>query len=402
MVHWEHLPIALSPGKGTYDKDGCWSGCAVDNNSVPTIIYTGIMPEVQCIAFGDQELVSWEKYLNNPVIKLPPHDYTVTGFRDPCVWKENDTWYMILGSGIKGVGGAVLLYESKDLLRWRYMHPLFIGEKEKTGEVWECPDLFPLGNKHILLISTLRRNLYFVGNYIDHKFYPDKQGMLDMGNLYQAARSMVDSSGRRIVVGWIREARSSPMQIASGWSGAFSLPRTISLDKCENLIMKPLPELKSLRSEPKRYENIQIKTDTSIQLEDVRGDSLEIVADFCPVQAEEFGIKIRSSPNLEEQTLITYKQKKNMLEINNSNSSLSLEADRGTQGGILGLGKNKRLKLHVFLDKSIVEVFANDQICLTNRIYPTRGDSVKVSIFSKKGIAKLLSLDSWEIKSIWL
>src|SRR5438270_8146407 len=71
MIHWKHLPVALAPTPGGPDKDGVFSGCTVDNDGVPTIIYTGTKPEVQCIATGNDELTTWKKYKGNPVIAGP-------------------------------------------------------------------------------------------------------------------------------------------------------------------------------------------------------------------------------------------------------------------------------------------------------------------------------------------
>jgi beta-fructofuranosidase len=79
----------------------------------------------------------------------------VTGFRDPFVWKDGADWYAVIGSGIKDVGGAILLYRSKDLRTWEYLHPALVGDKAKTGDMWECPNFFPLGDKWVLMISTL-------------------------------------------------------------------------------------------------------------------------------------------------------------------------------------------------------------------------------------------------------
>jgi predicted GH43/DUF377 family glycosyl hydrolase len=81
-------------------------------------------------AAGD--LTEWKKFAGNPVIAAPPAGLEVAGFRDPAVWKEGDTWLMALGSGFRGKGGAVLLYESKDLRHWTYLHPLITG-RMKAG-----------------------------------------------------------------------------------------------------------------------------------------------------------------------------------------------------------------------------------------------------------------------------
>src|ERR1035438_2294020 len=107
MVHWKHLPMALAPTPGGPDKDGVFSGCAVIDNGVPTAIYTGVNPETQSIATSAGDLTVWKKFSGNPAIAAPPAGMEVTGFRDPAVWKEGDTWLMALGSGFRGKGGAV-------------------------------------------------------------------------------------------------------------------------------------------------------------------------------------------------------------------------------------------------------------------------------------------------------
>jgi len=145
-------------------------------------------PQRQCIATSTDDLLTWEKHAGNPVIVAPPEGLDVTGFRDPCVWREGDTWYALIGSGIQGVGGTALLYKSPDLIHWEYVHPLCVGDHHDTGEMWECPDLFPLGtlnedrnkNKHVLLVSIQPEFLYahyFIGTYADHKFVPEVHGI---------------------------------------------------------------------------------------------------------------------------------------------------------------------------------------------------------------------------------
>ena len=76
LVHWRHLPIALTPTPEGLDKDGCWSGCAIDNNGVPTLFYTGVFPQVQCTATSsDDHLLTWQKH-PEPVISAPPQSQT--------------------------------------------------------------------------------------------------------------------------------------------------------------------------------------------------------------------------------------------------------------------------------------------------------------------------------------
>ena len=188
LVHWEHWPVALTPTPGGPDKDGCYSGCAVDNNGVPTLVYTGVFPQCACIATSTDGLVTWTKHPANPVVAAPPDGLAVPGFRDHSVWRndepglhdpmeiggadlassEDDGWHQVIGSGVRGVGGTALHYTSPDLIRWRYRGQLFTGDAELTGAMWECPDFFPLDEQHVLMVSAhpgATAVVYWVGPY---------------------------------------------------------------------------------------------------------------------------------------------------------------------------------------------------------------------------------------------
>ena len=401
LVHWTHLPIALAPTPAAPDKDGIYSGCVVDNGNVPTIIYTGVSPEVQCIATSNDDLlITWKKYSGNPVIGSPPKGLEVTGFRDPCVWEKGGSWYMLIGSGIKDVGGAVLLYKSKDLIHWEYLHPLCVGDKEKTGTMWECPDFFPLGNKHVLLVSVLGTTLYFVGTYTNQKFRPEVQGNTDIGGHFYAARSMVDGNGRRILFGWVWEGRSAAAQLASGWAGVQALPRTLSLREDNTLSIESVPELRALRGRHHRHTDVHATSSSSL-LSDVQGDCLEIAAEFDPRDAKEFGLKVRCAPDATEETPIFYSRVSECLIVDRERSSLNPEVNRGVQKGPFKLATDESLKLHIFVDRSMIEVFANGRVCLTDRIYPSRANSLGIGLFARGGSVNIKSMDIWEMQSIW-
>src|SRR5437867_11879648 len=103
LVRWRHLPIALAPTAGGPDEDGCWSGCAVDDNGVPTLIYSGHRAGAQrpCLATSADGLLTWQKHAGNPVIAEPP-DLHLVAFRDHYVWREDGAWYQLMGAGIEG------------------------------------------------------------------------------------------------------------------------------------------------------------------------------------------------------------------------------------------------------------------------------------------------------------
>jgi beta-fructofuranosidase len=397
MVHWKHLPMALAPTPGGPDKDGVFSGCAVVDNGVPTVVYTSVNPETQSIATSSGDLTEWKKFAGNPVIAAPPAGLEVTGFRDPAVWKEGDTWLMALGSGFRSKGGAVLLYESKDLRHWNYLHPLATGRMKPgasakdpvdSGEMWECPDFVPLGGKHLLVISTERVVKYLLGRYEDRHFIPETTGGIDHG-LYYAARTLTNTGtntgDRRILWGWVTEGRSADAQRAAGWSGVMSLPRELSLYGAQ-VQMRPAAEVETLRGKHLGA--------------DAEGDCLEIRAEIDTGGAPQAGLKLRAAPDASEQTLVYYDRAQRLICVDRSRASTNTAADRSMQSGPFLLGRGEPLRLHVFLDGSVIEIFANDRFCLTARVYPDGPRSTGLGLYSTGGAAKMVSFDAWQMRPI--
>jgi beta-fructofuranosidase len=410
LVHWRDLPIALAPTPGTVDEYGVFSGCAVDNHGVATVLYTGVRKpahgariELPCLATStDADLVTWTKYPDNPVIAAPPPGFDVLGFRDHAVWQEADTWYQVIGSGIRGVGGTVLLYRSADLRHWDYVRPICVGDRTTTGDIWECPDLFALGNQHVLMVSPvpLRKTLFFLGSFRDHRFEARSSGTVDDGGYFYAPQSFTDDHGRRIMFGWLWEGRSEAAQRAAGWAGVMSLPRLLRPRSDGALGVDPAPELRALRGQHRRLGNTPVAPAATIPL-DIQGAALEIVAQFRPGRAAQFGLKVCCAPDGSEQTLIVYEPGRGWLSIDRAHSSLDRTVQREPHGTHVKLAHGEPLKLHIFVDHSVVEVYANSKACLTSRIYPSRADSVGVELFARGGPAQLQHLDFWQMDSIW-
>ncbi len=412
MVYWEHLPMALAPTPDGPDKDGCWSGSAFINKGVPTLVYTGVFPQVQCLATSDGDMTTWTKVSGNPVVGAPPAGLAVTGFRDPSIWREGDSWLMSVGSGFQGQGGVVLLYASKDLAHWDYLHPLCSAppferrdsagsspyEPVDAGDMWECPDFFPLGQKHVLMVSTQGRVHYLIGTYSNRKFHAEAHGLIDGSGLHYAAKSFNDDQGRRILWGWVREARSAAAQNSAGWSGSISLPRVLSINPDGALRMDPPPELARLRGHHHQIADVEVAG--FIPAPQIQGRSLEIQLAMDPGDAKESGISVRRSPDAAEETTISYQAATHKIVMTTTRSSLSPDAGGGTYQGAVELDTGEPLRLTVFLDGSVVEIFANGRTCLTGRIYPTRSDSLGVGIFAREGRARVKSLDAYEMKAI--
>ena len=134
---------------------------------------------------------------------------------------------------------------------------------------------------------------------------------------------------------------------------------------------------------------------------ELQGAALEIVAEFLPGQAAQFGLKVRCAPDASEETLIAYDPRSGWLSINRENSSLDTAVQREPHGTPVELADGENLNLDIFLDNSVIEVYANSRACLTTRVYPSRTDSLGVELFARGGTAQLHKLDVWEMSSIW-
>lgn len=162
-MHWQDFPIALAASTDGPDKQRCWSGCVVNDQGVPTALYTAPGPQTVCLATGDDELRTWRKN-DLPVISEPPPGLDLAGvpsitgdsstdFRDPFVSREKDRWFLLIGSGFPGEGGRALLYESDDLRRRRYLKPFFTATVGTDCKMFECPTLLRAVDRCALFVS---------------------------------------------------------------------------------------------------------------------------------------------------------------------------------------------------------------------------------------------------------
>jgi beta-fructofuranosidase len=415
MIHWQHQPIALSPTPDGPDRDGVFSGSSVLYDGSPTVIYTGVAPpaseaeatlrdglhtwrEVQCLAVAqDDGLRTWQK-LSEPVIAAPPAGLAVTGFRDPSLWREGNDWMLILGSGTRKKGGAILLYSSPDLRHWTYLHPLFeaapTSEKSvndnsvnpvDTGEMWECPDFFPLGDKHVLLISTMGKVRWKVGTYTNRRFTPEKEGVVDWG-AYYAAKTMLDAEGNRILWGWITETRPDADLIAAGWAGAMSLPRVLSLNSENELEMNVAPAAQQLRS-----VHIGIASNTTPDARRRILDTLLIHNLAAELNLELTAMKDTFSIHLHSNN------EEDFATISCTTKSGSRELHVNTVTAPVSGAPGSPLHLHLFLDGSLLEVFVNGTTALTARIYQIPSGPLRLKI---KGDDALAKFDAWQLTPI--
>lgn len=284
LVHWRDLPIALSPTPNSYDENGIWSGCAVDNDGVATIFYTGVSgghheKQTVCIATStDENLLNWDKHPANPIIAAPPDEFSECGFRDPYVWRSGGRWYMVIGAGKPAGGEAVLLYRSTDLLNWEYLEPLIVSNAENDF-LYECPSFFPLGDKWVLTVSLMELSHmeYFVGIFWNDHFIVETHGRFATPPFY-AGLCFADDSGRRLMLGWLQETRDMSESLAAGWAGTMSLPLQLMLLEDNTLAISPVREVldDELTQSYRHYINVDYEKLAQIQAQ-INTNRLKIV-----------------------------------------------------------------------------------------------------------------------------
>jgi beta-fructofuranosidase len=320
---------------------------------------------------------------------------------------------MVIGTRIENVGGLVLLYRSQDLIHWEYLHPLLVGDLGRadpfwTGTMWECPNLLDLGDKRALLFSiqaTAVDHLYVVyhtGTYETQRFTSETQGILVHGGCFYAPQAMRLDDGRYVLWGWLKEGRSQRISEWAGWAGVMSLPLAVSLQPDGKLALEPVPELQVLRGQHWHFEGLELGLDSAGLLDGVQGDNLEIVAEFESDGAAEFGLRLRCSPDGQEQTRIVYRPAPRQVVLERDASSVSPDVERGECMAPVESAAGESLRLHIFLDRSVLEVFVNGgRTCLASRIYPLRPDSLGVGLFARCGNVKLKSMDIYRMRTIW-
>ncbi len=423
LVHWVHHPVALTPDADGPDRKGCYSGGAlVSKEGVPVLIYYG-NPDGLCLARSDDDLlIEWTKDPGNPVIPQPEAgsaDFGRYTIHDPCGWLADGKYYAAVNkSDPQGQGDAAYLFKSPDLRTWEFVDLFYRSRREWTEGSEDCavPDFFPLGDRHMLLFcSHLQGSQYYIGQVRNERFYPEIHGRMSWeGGHLGGPRTLLDASGRRIFFDWIRELRGNERERASGWSGVMTVPRLLSLDSGSQLQIDPVPELEVLRMDAHRLGSMELAAGAEMAVEGIGGDCLELAVEIDPLNAREVGLKVRRSPGGEEETAVSYDAEAAVLRVEVGRSSLDREIRytryRGlqphlsereqyvtAQEGPFELAPGERLTLRIFLDRSILEVFANRRQCVTQRIYPTRTDSTGISLFTRGGAARFLSLQAWTL-----
>lgn len=432
LIDWTHQKPALKPAPGDPDV-GIFSGNAfLGENGQPMLCWFGVDAGVCVATAEDSKLLDWKKHPANPVIPIPEQGNTTFGKSagdgkyfvwDPYMWFQDGTYYCLLGGNALANGKDTLyLMKSEDLTTWKPLHP-FYEHPDATwtvpGEDCSCPDFFQLGDKHVLLcISHSVGARCYVGDFNGEQFHPEQHVRMNWpgGNLF-APESLEDEKGRRIFWSWITDPRLITTQLATG-SGVMSLPRTLSLSETNRLQIAPVAELETLRKRHQPLSETELTIDRDLPLGDM-GKHYELQIEIECRDAREVGIKVACSPDGQEETRIVFSPVNQSLSIDSSDSTLRRDVVYSFHPLDTGGARDPRgdthpcpittaplshpafepLRLRIFVDGPILEVFAGDQLCLTQQIFPMQSESTQIKAFAKGGNARIRSGHLWEMSA---
>ena len=387
LINWKEEELAIKPDK-EYDKYGCWNGSLIIKDEIPYLFYTGINPESQCLALGDKDFKKFNKYEQNPIIKNRPEELNITGFRDPFVWFDKDgKWKMILGCGIHGsfgthyAGGGVLIYESDNLYSWHYKGVMFKKNLAEGGFYFETPNYCDLGKMEILMVSPNAPVVYWLGFFKNNSFDSKTSAKrLDFGDCFYAASLFNDKKHNRILLsGWVCEAIANKNQKNNG---CIALPKTMSLDNNNNLIINPASELTSLRKD-KIIDEKKLISSKKNNFNQFASNTFEIKLTFLNDNFNKVIFNFCMNRNIDEYTSIILNSKNSNFELNRSKSSLQKGSDLSLIETTIPI---KNLIMHMYFDVSVIEIFLNYKKIITSRIYPNI-DSNYLEIYSEGGNA---------------
>lgn len=392
FINYTKPQIALAP-VDKFDKDGCYSGSARSKNNKLEIIYTANLKDEQNIRYPRQVLVKQDddgEFIKEKIIiDTVPKGYT-THFRDPYIFAKNNRSFIILGAQRENLTGCALIYEEIDE-NW-----IFRGELKTEltdfGYMWECPNLFTIDDKDILVFCPQGlkaqkyqyQNLYQAG-YLIGQFNPDTLEFthgefheFDMGFDFYAPQVLVHEN-RHILIGWVSmpDKLQDYPTIDDGWVHSLTLPRELIL-KNDKLYQRPISELNELN----QNTTTKINTD-KISLS--ANKKLEISIPLKDISNWQGKLKFN-----DEYILLTYDKNTSVFTIDRNQLKL------GGKGIRQFLVKAQdELNLSVYIDNSIIELYLQDgEYYATFCYYPTNDNPVFDLIQNTNNCTTLTDLNS--------
>ena len=373
LIKWEYLPVAMAPDQ-PYETGGCFSGSALEMDGKHVLMYTGHtnpnpedeswVRQVQCLAIGDG--VNYQKYAHNPVIKtkeMPEHS-SLTDFRDPKVWKKDETYYCVIGSKSDENSARVLLYKSKNFIDWTYVG--LVGESNhEFGYMWECPDFFHLDGEDVLIMSpqgvpveefrhkNTNTTVYCLGdlNYETAHFECRVMEEIDYGLDFYAPQTTESLDGRRIMIAWMQSWHQNMPTDRYGWVTSMTIPRELTI-KGDVLYQWPVREIEKYRIGHIAYETVTFKGHKTLAGIEGRHLDMEMMIDLK--DAQRFEMKVMKGQG--QETNIIYESDRGVLSFDRRQSGSEIKGLNYREMPVPLI--DGKLSLRVLIDTYSVELFA--------------------------------------------
>jgi beta-fructofuranosidase len=417
LVTWSDLEIAMSPSAEGPDSAGCWSGCGRLIDGVPTIFYTGVSgegtehAESVCVATGSGDLATLVRDPRNPIIPAVNPESGLRNYRDPFILRFDDRWLMLLGTGLRapigepgagaGAGaGAVVMFESSDLETWSYTGIVFSqpgGEGPlDTGPVWECPQLTRVGDDWVLIVSAQRPQpalcytVWFIGSFDGKMFVPRSSALIDQGDVFYAPAVFDAPDGRTLLWGWLQETNADAAAQRHR-AGALSLPRTIGIVN-DRLVSRPALELEASWPGGTVIDRIDLSAGNRVERLGTPGPSYRLTF-TVEIANGKAGARLLST--LEGKEFAVHIERSHhgpQLSVTTPGSDNALVADIPADGSVDGSATASEVRVDIFVDDTIVEIFVEDYAVVTTRMYPTDEDDGRVELVAPLGDARFTAV----------
>ena len=381
FIRWERLPAALAPDM-PYDKDGCFSGSAIElPDGRQLLMYTGVREErqedgslkpyqTQCLAVGDGK--NYEKYEANPVLtaKDLPKGGSEADFRDPKLWREADGYYAVVGNRPADGSGSVLLFRSADGFHWTYQGPV-ASNHNQYGKMWECPDFFRLDGRDVLLVSPQEMmpiglefhagngTVCMIGEADGNRhLIRENVHAIDYGIDFYAPQTLEALDGRRIMIAWMQNwdtARSQPNTIRT--CGMMTVPRELSV-RDGRLIQVPVRELSRYYGEKISYKNVPLSTETI--LTGIRGRVIDMTVNVRPANGSVMyhAFRMNLAKDGEHVTTVRFKPEQGVVRVDRSRCGFPFDIVHVREFPVYS--KHGSIRMRCVMDKHSLELFVND------------------------------------------
>jgi beta-fructofuranosidase len=408
LVHWQDEGIGLLPDTA-YDSHGAYSGSGFVKDGQLHIMYTGNVRSKEWERTPNQIVArmqadgSFEKFLP-PAIQGIPEGYT-DHFRDPKVWKVEDTYYAILGAQRTDETGTAVVYESADALSWKLKGELDI-QLPDFGYMWECPDLFEIDGQTVLLFSPQGlepegdhyQNIFQTGYVIGKDFQLDSLDLenngfheLDAGFDFYATQTAESPDGRRILTAWMGLPEMAYPTDREGWAHCLTLPRELGI-RNGRLIQRPVRELEELRTSKSIAEEGTLKGKIAFEREGRNSYEMKLTLDLS--EQAPVTVNLCEDDDQENRFSITIDPTTKKITIDRSACGIPFGEEYGTARS-LRLEEMDQVSLHIFVDTSSIEIFVNDgEGTFTSRIFPNEGEK-NISLESPEKTT--FNLEIWEL-----